>query len=168
MFGTDHPAGSGTLEEIYRTMDTVGSGSRGASVWSEAPPSGSSGASGPTFLCGSEADRRRQVLRDERTKPDGQADGKLLERNVDDPAEGGDARREPDDCDRVGHGRRVRPGRHANHREARDRSLARERHRLPRVRVAARAQLPGGHGELTARAAANGGELAPPRLLEEG
>jgi hypothetical protein len=26
MFGTDHPAGSGTLEEIYRTMDTVGLG----------------------------------------------------------------------------------------------------------------------------------------------
>jgi len=24
MFGTDHPAGSGTLEEIYRTMDEVG------------------------------------------------------------------------------------------------------------------------------------------------
>jgi predicted TIM-barrel fold metal-dependent hydrolase len=24
MFGTDHPAGSGTLEEIYRTLDGVG------------------------------------------------------------------------------------------------------------------------------------------------
>jgi hypothetical protein len=26
MFGTDHPAGSGTLEEIYRTMDKAGLG----------------------------------------------------------------------------------------------------------------------------------------------
>jgi len=24
MFGTDHPSGSGTLEEIYRTFDRVG------------------------------------------------------------------------------------------------------------------------------------------------
>jgi len=26
MFGTDHPAGSGTLEEIYRTLDRAGLG----------------------------------------------------------------------------------------------------------------------------------------------
>jgi hypothetical protein len=26
MFGTDHPAGSGTLVEIYRTLDKVGLG----------------------------------------------------------------------------------------------------------------------------------------------
>jgi hypothetical protein len=26
MFGTDHPAGSGTLAEIYRTLDKVGLG----------------------------------------------------------------------------------------------------------------------------------------------
>jgi Amidohydrolase len=164
MFGTDHPAGSGTLEEIYRTMDARLSRRHRR----QTSPDLACRASDPaTELRGPEADGRRHVRRDERTEPHGQTDGELVERHVDEAAENRDALFEPDDGDGVRHGPRVGPGRNANDSEARDRAVARERHRLPLVGVAGRAELFRRHRQLAARAAADGGELSGARLLEE-
>src|SRR5262249_13763751 len=88
-------------------------------------------------------------------------------RNVDDPAEQGDALVQPHHRDRVGHLAATPAGGDADHGVRHDGPGAAERHRLPVALAAALTEFLRGDGERTATPAPDSAEPAGARSFEE-